>query len=117
MALSIYKHEGKEILINDFTWCKTKADTLTQLSEFADHLRKSPNLILVLSDTTGAYASPEFMKKAHELSPLLKEKIDKHVIMGMTSIKKLLLKGYLRATGDDIIMKDTRDEGLAYLVS
>lgn len=88
---------------------------IEQLEDGMEHLKRTPEPMLALSDFTGVFGSPEFMKRSKEFGPLIKEKVTRNAVFGMTSLKRLLLNGYNRVTGDDIKAFATKEEALDWL--
>lgn len=117
MSISKIYHNDTEIVHIDYTWCKTKEDTISQLEKVFSYVSKQEEKVILLVDFTGVYGSPEYMKKSKSYGDFFKRRTTKSAVIGMTSLKILLLKGYNRVTGDTIEPFKTREEALEWLTS
>lgn len=118
MPISDISHQGKEVILVDYSDCKKKQEMLDLAIELTDCLLAKPDKhLLVLFDYTDAYLSSDFMKVAKEgRIKLYKTKTAKAAALGVTGIKKVLLKGYnALSKGEGIQMFDTKSQALDYL--
>lgn len=119
MPISDISHHGKSVVLVDYSDCKKKQQMLDLALELTDYLLAKPDKhLLVLFDYTDAYLSSEFMKVAKEgRAKLYRSKTAKAAALGVTGIKKVLLKGYnALSKGEGIQMFDTKEQALDYLV-
>lgn len=119
MPISDITHQGKQVVLVDYSDCKKKQQMLDLALELTDYLLAKPDKhLLVLFDYTDAFLSSEFMKVAKEgRAKLYQTKTAKAAALGVTGIKKVLLKGYnALSKGEGIQMFDTKTEALDYLV-
>ena len=89
------------------------------LHDFYAIIEKSPVKVLTLSDVTNAAVGPDFMDEVKKLSIIHADKRNKSVILGVTGLKSLLLKGYNRFTKSEAptVPFESKEEALDYLVS
>ncbi|MBU2914993.1 hypothetical protein [Reichenbachiella agariperforans] len=119
MSISQITHRGKKIVLIDYSKCKNKQDMLQLGSEVPDYLIDLPEEhLLILFDYTNAHGSSEFMKQANESRErVLHHKTTKSAAIGITGIKKILLKGYNALSSNDGMQPfDTKEAALEYLL-
>lgn len=91
---------------------------IATIQEAAVLFRESPQKVLSLSDFTGAFGSKEFMDESKRLSvEVLRAKTAKAAVVGITGIKKVLLKSFNAFTVNKLIPFDTKEEALDYLIA
>ena len=105
-------------MIVDYRACKTTADTLVVLEQVRQEYLKTNEMIISLNDFRDAYGSKEFMKRASELG---KELFDKRTLktaaIGVVGIKKILVNAYNVFIKNKIMIFDTKEEALDWLVN
>jgi hypothetical protein len=112
---SIISYKGKEILFTDFKGTKSEKEMIDILEKGAQILLKKGNPMLLLTDLTGAYVLPDFMKKAKELGKSTKSLTLKEAIVGIKGPKKTLLNLYNIFTGIAAKAFNTEEEAKEYL--
>tara|TARA_Y100001949_G_C15783468_1_gene241691 strand:+ start:57 stop:416 length:360 start_codon:yes stop_codon:yes gene_type:complete len=118
MPVSTINYKNKRIVFIDYTDCKTKEEMIATLREAAELFKASPEKVLSLSDFTDAFGSKEFMDESKRLSvEVLRAKTEKAALLGITGIKKVLLKGFNAFSTNKLVPFDTKEEALEYLVS
>jgi hypothetical protein len=121
MAISELIHQEKKIIIVDYSALRKKEEMIAGAIEAKEYFLKVPEKdLLVLFDYTDTHLSSDFMKVAKESrEELYKVKTFRSAALGITGIKKILVKGYnaLRTSGEGIQVFDTKSEALKYLVA
>lgn len=116
MPTRSFNHDGKDITHFDYRGLSSENDMLDMLDEMKDTLEKAENKLLVLSDFRDTTVSSSFVSRAKKYGKeVFKVKSAKHAIIGITGVKKVLLKAYKTFSGDHIIAFDSEEEALAYL--
>ena len=118
MGVEKIEYKGKKILCIDYKEAKSQDQLLTILRESVSTIGKTTGW-LIFTDLTNASLGPDFMKEAKESSKGLVENVDKAAVIGVTGLKKILLKGYNLFVDSEKVTKvfDTKEEALDYLVS
>lgn len=119
MPISEILHQGKKVILVDYSECKKKQEMLDLAYELTGYLLAKPEKhFLILFDYTNAFLSSDFMKVAKEgRTKVYQTKSARGAALGVTGIKKVLLKGYnALSKGEGIQMFDTKEQALEYLV-
>lgn len=113
-------NQNKAIIIVDYSQCRRKEQMLSLLAEATSYFKtnKEPHL-RILMDFTNAFGSTEFMDKAKsDRLEVLKTKTAISAIIGISGIKKILLKGYnALSPGQGMKPFDTKEQAIDYLTS
>lgn len=118
MPVSIITHKNKQIVLIDYTDCKSKEEMIATLRDAAELFKTSTEKVLSLSDFTGTFGSKEFMEESKRLSiEVLRAKIEKAALLGITGIKKMLLQRFNAFSTNKLVPFNTKEEVLEYLVS
>jgi len=118
MALSTLLHNQRKIIYADYSDCNNKDEMMQLARELTAFLLEQPEKeVLVLFDYTDTYLSSEFMKVVkEEREKFYRQKTAKGAALGVTGIKKVLLKGYnALSRGAGIQLFDTKLDALNYL--
>ena len=113
---SVITYKNKEILYVDYRNTKSEQEMIDILESVCQFLLKENKQQLILTNISGVYALPGFMKKAKELGKKTKHLTPKEAIVGIVGPKKTLLMFYNLFTGVDIRPFDTEEEAKKYLV-
>lgn len=118
MAITTITHNGRKIILADYSDCKGKEEMIQLARDLTIFLLEQPEKeLLILFDYTDSYLSSDFMNVVkEEREKFYKTKTAKGAALGITGVKKVLLKGYnaLRR-GAGIQMFDTKIDALNYL--
>jgi len=109
-------YKGKEILIDDYS--NIMPNQLPPLIENITNLtfQSGKKDILLIVDVTGAYANKEAVSAFSESGKKSKELIKKTAVVGITGVKKILLKVVNKFTGLNAKPLSTRKEAKEWLV-
>lgn len=117
MPVKLINHKSKEILLLDYSDCKTLEEMLTVLNDGVDLVRTLPGKGLHLIDITNAYGSRKYMEALKEAGKeVFNEKAGKVAIVGVKGVKKVLLMGYNKIAKIKLVPFETREEAMDYLV-
>lgn len=118
MSISYKTHNGKKVMVIDYTKCKNVEDTLKVLDLVRMEYLKTEEKLLTVNNFEGAFGSTEYMKKASEYGKeVFNDRTSKNAAIGITGIKKILLQGYNMVVKDKVVPFDTMEEALDYLTS
>ena len=76
-----------------------------------------PGNLLILINYEGAFASPDYMKKAKEMSARVDHKVAKRAVIGLTEIQKILLNTFNRFAKGKATAFRSKEAALQFLVS
>lgn len=110
--------KGKKILYIDYRGVKDKDVSLSILRKTVEIERKSCGNLLILQNFEGTYANKEFMEEIKKLGKEVKDKVKKNALVGITGIKKILLRAYIAFSGEkDIKTFNTEEDAKEWLIS
>jgi len=117
MSLSYINYRGKNILLIDYTDCKTTQDTLNVLELVKKEYLKTEGKVIALNDFTGVIANNEYMDLAKKYAKeLFDEKTLRNACVGVTGVRKILLSAYNLVVKNKLMPFDTKEEALQFLV-
>lgn len=119
MPVSLITYQGKEIVFADFSTLKDEEKLIADAKEAAKMLRASqepsPKFLV---DFTEASLGMDFMSQIKKDGKQIIKKVPLvTAVIGISGLKKVMLKGYVRFTGSNLKSFDTIDEAKDYLVS
>lgn len=117
MPISIIEHKGKRILYSDFSNVRD-LKVMMELMEESDRLyQQYGDNVRHLLNFHNAAVSPEFFERSKELGKKNVHKCYKDAFTGITSLKAVILKGYLLFTAASRTAKvfDTVEEAKDWL--
>lgn len=110
------EYKGKKILYTVYS-NQSKENMIEILKEQAEIVKSQPDKVLILDDFRDSYGSDEFLNLAKELgNTILNQKALKNAALGITGVKKILLKTYNLFTSNKVEPFDSKEEALEYLV-
>ncbi|MCV9385064.1 hypothetical protein [Reichenbachiella ulvae] len=112
----LIRHQGKEILIVDYT-DMSKEDILKTMEEATAYALDLNRPLLRLSNMTGVFAVKEVLEKAKESGKVTSHLTIKRAAVGITGAKKVLFNAYNRFTGNHSRAFDSVEEAKDWLVS
>jgi hypothetical protein len=117
MALKVVMHDQQTIIVLDYRNSKEHEmiDIVTQAKERILELKDPVKVLSIFNDKN--FVTPKFMKAAEEQSAQVMHLIDKQSIVGLTPVKKLILKGYNFLFKRNIQNFDTEQEALDFLLN
>jgi hypothetical protein len=113
---SVITYKGKEIVYVDYRETKSEQEMIDILESTGQFLLDKNIPTRVLSNITGVYVLPGFMKRAKELGKKTKHLTSKEAIVGIKGPKKTLLKFYNLFTGVEVKPFENEEEAKEYLV-
>ena len=120
MPIDQTKYKGKKIITVSYEDFQSKDLMVESAKRLADYVLSQPEKhVLIFMDLTEALGSREFMaaSKAARMR-VYAEKTTKSAAIGVTGIKKVLLKGYNAISKSrGVVPFDTKEQALEYLVS
>jgi predicted ABC-type exoprotein transport system permease subunit len=116
-SYSIITYKGKEIVYADYRKTQSEQEMIDILEATNLFIMDENIPRLVLTNITGVFVLPDFLKKAKELGKQTKHLTVKTAIVGITGPKKTLLRFYNLFTDMDMKPFDTEEEAKEYLVN
>lgn len=116
MSVSYIKHKGRDILYVDLTESKSEKRSLELLEETKDAYLAATNKIRVLVNTEGAYVNSVISSKMKEYGKkYFNDRAEKRAFVGITGLKKLILKAYVGIVGGNIELFNDVEAAKDYL--
>lgn len=118
MPVTWIEHKGKKILHTDYRNVTDEGEILALLKEATNIIRETPGKIRFLADFRNTNVPSNFMTEVKKNGKnLFKEKAERHAILGVTGIKKVLLKAYVVFSGENIKPFDSEKDAKDYLAA
>lgn len=118
MSVSYINYKNRKVLFIEYSDCKNVEDTLKILDDIKDEFFKTSGTWLTMHDLSNGFGSTEFMKKAdHYVKTYYNSRPARNAGFGASGLKKILIQGYNRFAKDKIVLFNTKEEALEYLVS
>lgn len=100
------QHKGIEILLIKYTGCASEQEMIDLMKEAAALITKENKKYLQLTDMTGAFATPGYMKEAKKIAKNTPKLAKKRAIVGIDSPgRRFLLKMYSLVIGSENALK------------
>jgi hypothetical protein len=111
-------YKGKQILYVDYRGLKTPEELIETLDESIREEVASLTKVLVLANFEGSLGSTKYMQHLEKVGTEIgMPKVQKTAVVGLTRVKKIFLKAYIRFSGDNNIRDfGTEAEALDWLV-
>ena len=117
MAVSLIEYKGKKILYIDYSNTKNQQEMITILHDAAEYFKNSEKHLRSLSDMSNAFMGIDYMNELKRLTPIaFTPKAHKAAIIGVNDLKSILMKGYNNGNKGDIVIFESKQEALEYLV-
>lgn len=117
MALRTMTHGNKIVLILDYRGYK-EAEMIDVIMHAKAKIKELNEPVLVLSVYNEKnFVTPKFMRIVEEQSTEVIHLLDKQAIVGLTPVKKLILKGYNFLLKRNIQNFDTEESALDFLLN
>jgi hypothetical protein len=109
-------HKGKKVFYVDFA--KIEIDELKEEVKFVEkELCAMPkNSALSMADVRDSFGTNEAMEIIQGLTSKTKQHVRKRAVIGVTGVKKILLKALNQVTGQTSVPFDSLEEALDWLV-
>ena len=117
MPVTWIDYKGRKILYADYRGLRNEEAMLQNLKIEADFYAKTNLKILSLNDYRDSVVSSDFMNKINELGKATKNKTDKAAVLGISGLKKILINGYARVTGQHVKVFEDEITAKEYLVT
>lgn len=114
MQVSWKEHLGRKYLYCDLS-NSNAAESIKLADEIITQLGTSDEQVLFLANVENAVISTEFMEKAKVNGKLFQHKIIKSAVVGISGLKKILIKSYIAFTGSRFALFNSEEEALKYL--
>ena len=116
MPVSYIEHKGKKLLHVDFKDMKEKQIVLENIELMVKFYKEATEDIYLLLDVRGTYNDPEVMDKLKNYGKtVFKGRSKNRAILGITGMKKLLLRAYSTFTNTDVSVFETVEDAKDYL--
>lgn len=115
MASHAWKNkDGREYFYIDHGG--TEEETISNIAKATDLVIKSGKMdLLILGDTTGSFGTQKVLDAVTAMGKTLKPRTKRWAVLGVTGLKKLLLKTFNAVTGGIAVPFDTEKEAFDYL--
>ena len=117
MPVSWIDYKGRKILYADYRGLRTEDDMMKNLDSEAGFYTQTHLKILSLNDYRDSVVSNKFMNKVTELGKATKGKTDKAAVLGVTGLKKILINGYAKITGQHVKIFENEIAAKEYLIT
>jgi hypothetical protein len=117
MSVRWINHKGKKILYVDYRGQTTNEEHFRTLEKQAEIMSSLKTQCLVLTNYEGTRATPEYMHRVRELGrDVFDKKFRRGAVLGITGLKRIILKGYISFTGHKIRAFDSEAKAIEWLV-
>ena len=111
------QHNGKEILLLDFSRC-TVTDALALIDEAAAAIRTRPQQsLLTLTDVTDMRFDDKLSQRMKEFTAINKPYVKAAAVVGVTGLKKILFDAVMVFSKRKIHAFDNRETAKAWLIT
>ena len=118
MPVSYITHRGRKILYVNFKDMKTKDIVMNNIEEMKKFYVEATEDIYLLLDVRGTYNDPEVMDRLKTYGKMyFNGKSVKRAVLGVSGVKKILLKGYAMFTKTEVQPFDSEEDAKDYLAS
>jgi len=100
MDVTWITYKDSKILYIDYRGAKDGKDSVGLLMKAIEIERNSKGNLLILQNFEGTFGNDEYFAKVKEVGKEVSDKVKKNALVGITGIKKILLAGYARFTGE-----------------
>ncbi len=109
------KKRGKDIIHSDLRETKD-TEMVAIVNTETDRIVEAGEPFRIIVDVSGSFTTPKFMKSAYDFASRTKGLMISGAILGVTGVKKVLLKGYNRIAAPHVLEPfDTMDEAIEYV--
>ena len=109
-------HQGKQILLADYTNCTRQAllDILAERERVA--LAQPPGSLLTLADVTGAHFTKDVVEHVKMMAVRERDRVKRAAMVGVDSVPKVFFDAVQNFAARDYHTFATREEALDWLV-
>ncbi len=113
--INYIKENGKDIIHSDLRDTKD-ADMVQIINDETARILERNERFRIIVDVTDSFTTPKFMKAAYQFAGSSKHLMIKGAVLGISGVKKVLLRGYNRIAAPHILEPfDTMEEAIAYV--
>jgi len=118
MPVSYIEHKGRKILYVNFKDIKSKETVMENLEDMKKHYLEATESIYLLFDVRGTFTDPDVMDRLKSYGKnYFRGKSEKRAVLGVSGVKKILMKGYALVTQTEVQPFDDEEEAKDYLAS
>lgn len=112
-------YKGRQILYIDYSNLKSSKEVCPVIAKLTEMVHSMSAKQLFLTDATDGSADKDTMAALKRVAQLCKERdvVEKECIVGIKGIKKVLLKAVNTFAKSNIVMFDTQEEAMEWLVA
>ena len=112
-------HKGRKILYVDYSNLKKSEEILPVIGQLENVVKTTTKKLLFLTDATDGSANKESLNALKKVAKLCKDRdiVEKECIIGITGLKKVLLKAVNTFAKSNVIMKNSMEEAKDWLVA
>jgi hypothetical protein len=116
MAITKITYQGKEIIYGDYRLL-SPAEIVAGVKEVAAIAQSSKNGVLVLTNIESVPINFQIFEEIKALgNDVFRKKVNRSAVLGITGVKRFLLKTYVKFTKDNAVPFSSMEEALTYLV-
>ncbi|UYP46634.1 hypothetical protein NEF87_002919 [Candidatus Lokiarchaeum ossiferum] len=114
----LIEHKGRKILLIDYSHLKKSEEVLPVINQLETFVRTVKTKQLFLTDATDGVANKEIMDSLKRVAKVCKDLdvVEKECIVGITGLKKVLLKAVNAFAKSNVVMKNSLEEAKDWLV-
>ena len=117
MSLETIQHQGKNIVLVDYTQCGSLQEQKTLMAHSTKEILAKPdNSVLLMIDFKGQKTSPELTELGKKSVVEINGKLKKATFVGITALQKIILNAINLLSKTEIKALNTREDALNYLV-
>lgn len=112
-------HKGRKILYIDYSHLKKSEEVLPVIEQLEVKVRTFKSKQLFLTDATDGAANKEIMDALKRVAKVCKDLdvVEKECIIGVTGLKKVLLKAVNAFAKSNVVMKNSLEEAKDWLIT
>lgn len=108
--------DKKEVIIVDYSNCNVE-EMIKLAIKVGELIKKENKPVLLLSIVNNkSYATPDFVKRAQQVTKEIDSLLGKQAVAGLNKIKKIILKGHNLLFNKNIQAFDTEKEAIQFLL-
>lgn len=117
MPVTWIEHKGKKIIHSDYRGYYTQEEMLANLDQLQKVIKETEGNVLILADIRDCNVNSKFMNEIKRVGKeLLAARAEKTAILGITGVRKILVRTYNVFSGDEILAFDDEEKAKEYLV-
>lgn len=120
MGAAWFEYKGEKIMYVDYRDNKTEDELFQTLATAEKLVRMTDTEVPMLFNYEGVSLTMGFMNRLKDLGQEVarSQRLNRQAVVGITGLKNILLRGYLRATGETRIkVSSSEKEALDWLIA